>query len=150
MKLFRRNKKGFTLIELVVVIAIVGILATIVTLSVMAVVRNAKEKAAATALTAYWNNTVKSFHQVNRGLSTYNEPSEEFLAIRLGLDKGNLIVSESKCTSLPGTTFIYIQYTDNPKSVYNRYTVKCIWMLRDDQYYYTTDGNTIVGPKSSP
>ena len=48
MRFFRRNKKAFTLIELLIVIAIIGVLSAIVTISTMAILRSMEKKSATT------------------------------------------------------------------------------------------------------
>ena len=49
---FKKNKKAFTLVELIVVIAIIAILGTVVGISVTRFVASAKEKSALTAAQA--------------------------------------------------------------------------------------------------
>ena len=46
MKIRKNSKKGFTLVELVVVIAIIGILAGIAIVTIIPIVNNAKESSA--------------------------------------------------------------------------------------------------------
>ena len=145
MSAFRRNKKGFTLIEVIVAIAIIAILASIVTVTIMAILRSQEKTSATKALKSTWNNSNKALKQLNTGLSTYRAPSEAFLKIHLGTDK--IAVGIKECVSLKNGYF-YIQYADNPSSVRNRYTLVCIWYRYEDHYYYTTDGKKVIGPKN--
>lgn len=50
---FRRNKKGFTLVELIVVIAILAILAAVATVSITGIVNNASKNAIRSDLAKY-------------------------------------------------------------------------------------------------
>lgn len=50
---FRRNKKGFTLVELIVVIAILAILAAVATVSITGIVNNASKNAIRSDLARY-------------------------------------------------------------------------------------------------
>ena len=150
MKVFRRNKKGFTLIEVLVVIAIFGILSAIVTVSTMAILRSSKKKTVSTKLENYWSTTTTAFNQINKGFSTFDKPNAEFLGMRLGLDKKNVYLGTDPCASLPNDNSIYIQYEYNAKSLYSKYKLKCIWIRYEGSYYYTSDGSSSIGPKSTP
>ena len=144
---FRRNKKGFTLIEIIVVIAIIAILGGIVATSIFAIYRNSEKKAASSKLSESWNITSTAFHQINRGFTTVSSPNVNFLSTRLGTTKIKL--GTKACESL-SKDYIYIQYEYNPKSVSNKYKIICIWTNKDDNYYYTRDGKTVIGPQSAP
>lgn len=143
MKFFRKNKKGFTLIEVIVVIAIIAILASIVTVSTIAVLRNSQKKAVTSKLTNYWGICAQAVHQINHGFSSTT--IDALLTTRLG--SGVTFSSGTKkCSSLKEGA-IYIQYTLNTKSISNKYTLTCIWARYKDKYYYTTNGQDITGPK---
>ena len=150
MKLFRRNKKGFTLIEVVAVIAIIAILGSIVAVSTIAILKNAEKKTVTTRLNNYWSISTKVFHQVNHGFSTGTGTGaiKELLKTRLGSKVKNITLGTGKCTSLSKDA-MYIQYEYNEQSLMNKYKIVCIWTRYEDNYYYTTDGETIVGPKTS-
>lgn len=145
MNFFRRNKKGFTLIEVVVVIAIIAILASIVTVSTIAVLRNSQKNAVSSKLNSYWGTTAQVIHQINHGFSSSG--LDALLSTRLG---NGVVFSTGtkKCSSLKEGA-IYIQYTLNTKSISNKYTLTCIWARYKDKYYYTTDGQVdhVIGPK---
>ena len=143
----RRNKKGFTLIEIIVVIAIIAILGGIVAGSIYAVYRKSEKKAATSKLTESWSITTTAFHQINRGFTTFSSPNVNFLSTRLGTTK--IILGTNECESL-AKDYIYIRYEYNPKSVSNKYKVVCIWTNKDGNYYYTTDGKNVIGPQSAP
>lgn len=145
MNIFRRNKKGFTLIEVVVVIAIIGILASIVTVSTIAVLRNSRKNAASAKLTGYWSTCAQAVHQMNHGFSSTT--LESLLQTRLS----NVTVKAGtkKCSSLKDGE-IYVQYSINTKSITNKYSLTCMWTRYKDDYYSTTDGNSVSGPKSKP
>lgn len=148
MKLFRKNKKGFTLLEVIVVIAIVAILGMIVTASVIAALRNAEKKAATTTLSNYWNLTSKAVNQANLGL-TMNGITTDLIKTRLGITGNNTLeVKTTACKSLAeGHT--YVQYSVNNKSVNHKYSLVRITINYKGKIYYTTDGKEVVGPKSS-
>ena len=157
MTVFKRNKKGFTLIELVAVIAIIAILGGIVAASTVAIVKNSTKKSIASKLKSYWSITNTAFDQINKGFSTYDNPDVYFLSTRLKTN--NLFIGTKECTSLPDPYSpenknkddpIYIQYSDNPKSLRKRYTIVQIWIRHGNDYYYTKDGKTVVGPNSTP
>ena len=145
--LFRKNRKGFTLVEIVVVIAIIGILSMIVTVSVIAVQRNSEKKSAKSALSSYWTLTEQTLNQVNLGFSTYRTPSAVLIASRIGLQTSQLTVSTGECTGLSGQKIVHIQYSDDPTSAKNRYKIVRIVIKYSGKYYYTDDGKNCYGPR---
>ena len=146
MRLFRRNKKGFTLIEVIVIIGILAILSSIVAVSMIAILRKSEKNTVTSTLNGYWKITVTSFNQINKGFTTVTSPTKDFLKTRLNTTK--LSIGTSDPTSI-SEGYIYIKYEKNPKSVYNKYKVVCIYMRYKDNYYYTTDGISVTGPKES-
>ena len=149
MRSFRRNKKGFTLIEVLVVITIIAILGSIVAVSTVAILRNAEKKTVTARLNNYWSISAKAFHQVNHGFSTGSGTTalKDLLKTRLGSGI-TIVLGTDKCTSLSKNT-VYLQYEYNQQSLNNKYKLVCIWTRYEDNYYYTTDGESIVGPKTS-
>ena len=147
--LFRKNRKGFTLIEIVVVIGIIGILATLVTVSIFAVQRNSEKNAAQKSLSGYWSLTEQAFNQVNLGYSTYKSPTAMLIASRIGLQTNQITISKEECSKLSGTKILYIQYTEDPSSARNRYKIARIIIKYNNRYYYTDDGKKCYGPRDS-
>ena len=150
---FRKNRKGFTLIELVVVIAIIGILGMIVTVSVIAVKKSVEKKSATSALTNYWNLTETTFNQINIGNTTFRYPNATLIASRIGVETSQLTVTTAECTGLTGTgnkrVYIHIQYAEDPTSAKHRFSIVRIVMKYDGKYYYTDDGKSSYGPRDS-
>ena len=145
---FRRNKKGFTLIEVLVVIAIIGILGAIATVSTVAALRNSERKAAETALTNYWRLTSQYLDQVNKRMTTSYAPEKNALAARIGRPATEIELNTAPCKSL-SDNMLYIQYAENEKSINNRYTVVAIVYNYEGKYYKTTDGKTFGNPTTS-
>lgn len=150
MSFNRRNKKGFTLIEVVAVIAIIAILGSIIAVSIVAVMKNAEKKTVTTKLTSYWKITSTAFNQINKKFATVTSPSETFLSTRLPLEKNQIKLGKKECTKIDKDESIFIQYNENPKSASNKYTLVCIWVRYKDKYYYTLDGKSVSGPKDAP
>ena len=144
MDRIRRNKKAFTLVEMIVVIAIIGILGTIVTLSVNSVRKSGERKTAKTTLVNYWDISEQVFNQINLGY--ISRPTPGVFKPRLGTTNVNVV--SSACTSL-NEGYVFIQYNENLGSRTKRYTIKRIVIKYKDYYYYTDDGKTIYGPRSS-
>lgn len=73
----RFNKKGFTLVELVVVIAILGILATLVTISANFFIKSAREKNNRTSVQTSFNTVQSLLVEINSGFSTIGSVNKE-------------------------------------------------------------------------
>ena len=71
------NKKGFTLVEIVVVIAILAILGTVVGISANFFVNNAREKNNRTAVQTSFNAVQSLLVEINSGFSTIGSVSKE-------------------------------------------------------------------------
>lgn len=149
MRIFRRNRKGFTLIEVLVVIAIIGILGGIVAVSTVAVLKNSEKKSATTTLINYWNLTAQAFNQINLGFTMTDRPTSAFIATRLGKDSNMVTCVTSECTTLTTDGKVHIQYTDNKSSRNSRYQIKRIAMKYNGKLYYTDDGKTVKGPRDT-
>ena len=151
MRRFCKNKKGFTLIEVIVVIAIVAILGMIVTASTIAVLRNAESKAAEKTLRNYWNLTSKAVDQANLGL-TIGGVTKDLVKTRLGITNANtLTVSTSACKDLK-EGYTYVQYSINNKSINHKYTLTRITINYKGNIYYIYMSNGTLqfkGPNSS-
>ncbi len=129
------------------VVAIIAILGAIVTVSTIAILRSSEKKSVTSKLSNYWSITNTAFNQINKGFTTSGSPTKDFLKTRLGTDKIKLGTDE--CPTL-SNDYIYIQYTENKKSVNQKYTVTAIYIRYNSKYYYTTDGKSASGPKDTP
>ncbi len=76
-----KNKKGFTLVELVVTIAILAVLGTIIGISASFFVRKANEKNQQTAFETAYNSIQSALVEKNSGFSTYGSLQEAFEAV---------------------------------------------------------------------
>ena len=148
MKGFRRQKKAFTLIELIVVIAIIAILSAIATVSALAILRSNEKKSAQTTLTNDWKLTSQAFDQINLGYTTVKRPTTAFLASRLGLSTSSITLTTSECTSLSKGR-VHIQYIENPENLRTRYQIKRITINYNGNYYFTENGKDVRGPRDS-
>lgn len=79
-KIFK-SKKGFTLVELVVVIAILAVLGTMVGISASFFVNKANEKSQKTAIETAYNSIQSALVEVNSGFSTYGSLRDAFQAV---------------------------------------------------------------------
>lgn len=145
----RKQKKAFTLIELVVVIMIIGILGAIVTASTIAILRNSERKSLETTLTNYWRLTETYFDQVNKKMTTFDAPQRDAIATRLNMKNTLIQLKTTPCKSL-SNNYLYIQYSDNPKSTIARYSIVKMTYRYNGTFYKTEDGQTITYSKESP
>ena len=145
----RKQKKAFTLIEVVVVIAIIGILGAIVTVSTIAILRNSERKSVETTLTNYWRLTEVYFDQVNKGMTTYSAPQRDAIATRLNMKNTMIQLKTAACKTL-SNNYLYIQYAENPKSMIARYSITKMTYRYKGTYYKTEDGRTITHSETSP
>lgn len=141
-----RNKKGFTLIEIVVVIAIIGILGAIATMSGMAIIKNNEKKAAATSVKNYWKLSTQTFNQLNLGYKNAKKATDlkTFLAAQLGTNE--LVVSTAECSALKEGG-IYVQYLQDSKNTNNRYQLIALSYNYKGRIFYTTDGKNVYEMK---
>ena len=140
-----RNKKAFTLVELIVVIAILGVLASIVTVSASSAKKSSEKRAATSAIVGYWNTTNNYFYQLNA--TRTGPPKVAQLKTRLGNDVVQGI-GEDPPTSLSKGK-IYIQYAVNNGNVGSKYTIVKITYNYSGRYYSSVDGSTVTGPRDS-
>ena len=138
-----RHKKGFTLIELVVVIAIMGILASIVTVSATSIAKSSEKKAATSSVLSCWETTNTYFLQLNAGFG--GSPSLTQLKTRISNVTG---LSTNAPTSLAKGKY-YVQYTYNKSDLRSKYTIVKITYNYKGKYYSSTNGSTVTGPKTS-
>ena len=133
------NKKGFTLIEVILVVAILAMLIIILVPNVFVLVEKNKEKSC--------NNLIKNIESSTKiyvtnnkyilGIKCYNEndPNTTIQKITLGelVDSGDLKIEENKIinpltnTEVPLTNVVYVRYDCNTHSfTYEVTGIDCI------------------------
>ena len=138
-----RHKKGFTLIELVVVIAIMGILASMVAVSAGSAATGSEKKAATSVIVSYWDSTNNYFLQLNSGFGSAPSLNQ----IRARLDAKVQGIGTNPPSKVDNGK-IYIQYAYNT-GTRAKYTITRITYNYKGHYYYSVDGATVIGPKTS-
>ena len=152
-----RNKKGFTLIELMIVVAIIGILAAIAIPNFLKFQAKSKQSEAKTNLkgvytaeTSYFgeNNVYGSFDDVNWepvGAARYHYTINNSLT---GADASNKGVDASGSASWVNASD---SLTYTPARTNNAFTAGAIGNIDSDAINDTwsiTDGNTLVNPSN--
>ncbi len=140
MRKFKFNKKGFTLVELVVVIAILAVIAAVATTSTMAILDNSRKSAVETdakAIGDCWSNYMISDNGV--GKVTFKAFAKE----------GEYVVDTAKRESVNGAS-CYIDtagWAGGDKNV--KYTAAITITVKNQWYTCTvkcnTDGSYEVG-----
>ncbi|MBQ9369577.1 MAG: type II secretion system protein [Clostridia bacterium] len=137
-------KKGFTLVEILVVITIIGILAAMVTVAAGSAARSSEKKAATSAILSDWETTNNYFYQLNAGFG--GAPSTTQIKTRLGNKVEGLGTTPPTKVS---NGKIYIQYAINSGNLKSKYTIVRITYNYKGHYYYSVDGSTVNGPSDS-
>lgn len=106
-----KNKKGFTLVELIVVIAILGILAAVLVPSISNYVNRANENAALSEASAFGSAAVRAKIEVDSGLAASGATVASLLAADgYAADDYTLVWSGNKLAS--GTLYTTSKGTD--------------------------------------
>ena len=140
---FAKLKKGFTLVELIVVVAILGIFASIAAISMSSIKTSTQKKAAETTISSYWKSTENYFYTLNSGFG--GSPSITMLQTLAG-DKIQTLSTKAPSSVSKGK--IYIQYAVNSGNLNSKYSVVKIVYNYNGKYYVSTDGKT-AKPKDS-
>jgi len=137
------HKKGFTLIEIIVVVAILGVFATIATIAVSSLKKSAEQKAANTAILSNWETVSDYFFQLNSGFG--GAPSLTQLNFRTNNKVSG--IGTKPATSISSGK-IYVQYAENSTGG-SKYTIVKITLNYKGKYYYSTNGSTVSSPSTS-
>lgn len=110
---FRKNKKAFTLVELIVVVAIIAVLGTVVGIAVGSALKKSKETAAETNAKALADQ-VKLFFAGDEG-STADQKLSAYITEKLPGLKGTITYNSNFGDKKVGDTFTSgtIDYTEN-------------------------------------
>lgn len=129
-----KNKKGFTLVELLAVIAILAILMLLVTPSVLKMLNQGKKNTFVTQVQSVWKAAETKY--INDAISTPNPGPYYFIGTNLGdlatANQGNkLDVSDNN------TLAYYVSFTKNEGTI-NKIIVT------DGTYYYVSGENATI------
>ena len=138
-------KKGFTLVELIVVVAILGIFASIAAISMSSIKTSTQKKAAEATIASYWKSTENYFYTLNSGFG--GAPSLTMLQTLAG-NKVSTLKPRAPSNSSVAKGKIYIQYAVNSGNLNSKYSVVQIVYNYNGKYYVSTDGKT-AKPKNS-
>ena len=119
---FRKNKKAFTLVELIVVIAIIAILGAVVGVTVSSFVNRARESAATdplNSLKGYWDGYVADGKTLSQMVSELFDASKS--GFSASSDKWATKVSKIQSDA---TTFNIFYHDDNSGDYYGKLEIK--------------------------
>ena len=128
------NKKGFTLIELMITLTIIGLLSTIIYPSFSKIILNSKEKA-----------LMAMVHSIQLAIESYQFTTGQYPQknnIQL-IDLFNILKEEETLSKLPKNPFTNAPYTENAiegKVLYHFNAEKNLYTLTG----YSRDGSTII------
>ena len=140
-----KNRKGFTLIEIIVAIAIIAVLSTIGVVSISSALNTSGKKAASTFLSSTWSTTATYFLQASSGFTSDTTISRATLNKTFN-DGRVYALSETALNTTSNSLTngkVYIQYQVNTSSI-QKYTIVKITYKYKNKYYSTINGGTTV------
>ena len=136
---FRKNKKAFTLVELIVVIAIIAILGAVVGVVVSRFVDNARESAALSPLKSVVDN-YESYKVSDPDMTVKEWIAEMFKNDKTSFYASAATVWTTKITKLTGT--VYLSFHDsNCGDYYGVLKIESGNFQKDKSHVYTQKSN---------